>query len=78
MTPNKIAPVTNPSADVGQTLAWYIGDTGVLSESMGGYRIRVMHSRGFPYDEIFKTVLYRGFKVYVTNHKADIIIEIKP
>jgi len=77
---NSIKPpaVTNPGADVGDALAYYIGHTGTIEPAMGGYRIRVHHTRGFPWDEVFKALLYRGFKVYVTNAKADLIIEAAP
>lgn len=75
---NSTPPVTNPTVDVAEALRWVIGDTGELSESMGGYRIKVFHTRMFPWDEVFKTLLFRDFKVYVTRHKADLFIEAQP
>ena len=70
-----IPPVTNPSVDLGESLAYLIGDTGGLQESMGGFKIKVYHTRAFPWGEVFKMLLYRDFRVYVTRHKADIFIE---
>jgi len=78
MSQGKVPPVTNPSVDVGEMLRYLMGDTGGMNEAMGGYRIKVYHTRGFPWDEVFKTLLYRDFKVYVTRHKADIYIEATP
>ncbi len=67
-----------PTVDIGQQLRYLMGDTGGLNEALGGYRIKVYHTRMFPWDEVFKTLLYRDFKVYVTRHKADIYIEATP
>jgi hypothetical protein len=71
----KPPPVINPTVDVGEQLRYLMGTTGVLQESMGGFKIKIFHTRAFPWDEVFKTLLYRDFKVYVTRHKADIFIE---
>ena len=71
----KLPPVTNPGVDVAELLRYLIGDTGVLQESMGGFRIKIHHTRMFPWDEVFKALLYRDFKVYVTRQKADLLIE---
>jgi hypothetical protein len=78
MPPDKVPPVINPALDVGEILAELIGDTGALQEFMGGYRLKVYHLQSFPWDEVFKTLLFRDFKVYVTRHKADIFIEATP
>ncbi len=78
MAPEKIAPVEHPTMDVGEQLTYLIGDTGVMNAAMGGYRIKVYHTRGFPWDDVFKLLLYRGFKVYVNNHKADLYIDATP
>ncbi len=67
-----------PVVDVGQQLRYLMGDTGILSDALGGFRIKVFHTRMFPWDEVFKTLLYRDFKVSVTRHKADIYIEATP
>lgn len=75
MDQSKIPPVTNPNIDVGESVRYLMGDTGGLQESMGGFRIKVYHMRAFPWAEVFKMLLYREFKVYVTHHKADIFIE---
>jgi hypothetical protein len=78
MAEKKIPPVTNPGVDVGEHLSFVIGETGALQDSMGGYRIKIYHAGAFPFDEVFKTLLYRDFKVYVTRHKADLFIEAQP
>ena len=78
MAQDKIPPVINPSVDVGQELIRLIGDTGTLQEMMGGYKIAIYHSRAFPWDDVFKTLLYRDFQVWVTRRKADLFIEAKP
>ncbi len=78
MAKEKDPPVINPSVDVAQELSFLIGDTGALQEAMGGYRIKVYHTRAFPWDEVFKVLLYRDFRVFVTRHKADFFIEAQP
>jgi hypothetical protein len=75
MDSRKVPPVTNPSLDVGQALSYLMGDTGGLQEQLGGFRIKVYHAKAFPWGEVFKMLLYRDFRVYVTRHKADIFIE---
>jgi hypothetical protein len=67
--------VTNSSIDIGEALSHLMGDTGGLQESMGGFRIKVYHLQGFPWGEVMRQLVYRDFKVYVTRHKADIMIE---
>ena len=76
--PKPLPPVPNPGVDLGQELHDIIGQTGGINAAMGGYRIKVYHTRMFPWDEVFKTLLYRDFRVYVTRHKADIYIEATP
>jgi hypothetical protein len=71
----KVPPVSNPGIDVAQLLRTLMGDTGDLQEAMGGFRIKVYHTRAFPWSDVFKTLLYRDFRVYVTRHKADLLIE---
>ncbi len=71
----KIPPIMRPTADVGEELAWLIADTGAVQPSMGGYKIKIYHTRAFPWDDVFKALLYRDFKVYITRHKADLFIE---
>jgi hypothetical protein len=67
-----------PGVDVAESLRYLMGDTGDLQESMGGFRIKIFHVRAFPWGEVFKTLLYRDFKVYVTRHKADLYVEASP
>ena len=78
MSKDLTPPVTNPTVDLGEYLALMIRDTGGLMDLMGGYKIKVYHAGAFPWDEVFKALLYRNFKVYVTRHKADMFIEAKP
>jgi hypothetical protein len=77
-TPPRIPPVINPAIDVGEELQRFIGDTGAVHDVLGGYRIHVYHTRGFPWDDVFKALLYREFQVSLGHHKADIFIEAKP
>ncbi|HVT90939.1 MAG TPA: hypothetical protein VHD56_18950 [Tepidisphaeraceae bacterium] len=74
----KVPPVISPGVDIAESLRFLMGDTGDLQESMGGFRIRIYHLRAFPWDEVFKALLYRDFRVYVVRHKADIFIEATP
>lgn len=76
--PNEELNLIQPTGDLTQDLIDLMGETGVLNEAMGGYRIKVYHARGFPWDEVFKMLLYRDFKIYVNRHKADIYIEALP
>ena len=78
MAKERIPPVINPTVDVGDELTFLIGDTGGLEEMMGGYRIKVFHTRAFPWDEVFKVLLFRDFKIYVGRRKADLFIEAMP
>jgi len=75
MSQPKEPPVTNPGVDVAELLRYLMGDTGDLHDAAGGFRIRVFHATGFPWPEVFKALLYRDFRVYVTRHKADLVIE---
>jgi hypothetical protein len=75
MEPRKTPPVTNPNVDVGELLIYLVGETAGVQSSMGGFRIKVYHTRAFPWDDVFKALLYRDFKVFVSRHKADLYIE---
>ena len=75
MESSKIPPVTNPQVDIGQILAYLVGETGGVQESLGGFKIKIYHSRAFPWGEVVKALLYRDFRVSLTRHKADIFIE---
>jgi hypothetical protein len=74
MAENRLA---DPSVDVGQELNRLVGDTGSVENVMGGFRIRIFHTRAFPWDDVFKLLLYREFKVDVTHQKADLFIEAR-
>jgi hypothetical protein len=72
----KTAPVTNPHVDVADQLSYLMGDTGgIIDSTSTTYRLKVYHTRAFPWDDVFKHLLYRGFNVQVTSHKADLFIE---
>jgi hypothetical protein len=68
----------DPGVDVEQQLIFLMGDLGGLQNVMGAFRIKVYHTRAFPWDDVFKLLLYRDFKIDVTRHKADIYIEARP
>ena len=78
MAEKRTPPVADPSANVEKELKRLVGDMGVVEEASGAYRVKVAHSRAFPWDDVFKQLLYRDFKVEVTKHKADLIIEGRP
>lgn len=78
MAEKRTPPVADPSANVEKELKRLVGDMGVVEEASGAYRVKVAHSRAFPWDDVFKQLLYRDFKVEVTRHKADLIIEGRP
>src|SRR6266576_4421342 len=65
----------NPTVDLGESLAYLIGDTGAVQESLGGFKIKIFHSRAFPWGDVLKALLYRNFRVACTRNKADIFIE---
>lgn len=75
MAQPKIPPVTNPHVDLGEILSYLVGETGQVQEAMGGFKIKIFHTRAFPWDEVLKALLYRDFRVYVTRHKADLFVE---
>jgi hypothetical protein len=68
-------PVADPSANVLKEVERIVGDMGMVEEDGGAIRVKVAHSRAFPWDDVFKQLLYRDYKVEVTKHKADLIIE---
>ncbi len=67
--------VTNPDADLPGHLNYLIADTASLDEEGTGLKIKIFHSRAFPWEDVFKALLYRGYAVKITNHKADLFIE---
>jgi hypothetical protein len=67
--------VTNPSIDLAEALSHVMGDTGGLQESLGGFKIKIYHTKAFPWADVFKMLVFRDFRVYVTRHKADLFIE---
>lgn len=75
MEPKKTAPVTDAHVDISDVLKFLISDTGTIQHALGGFKIKIFHTRGFPWDDVFKALLYRDYRVYVTRHKADLFIE---
>jgi hypothetical protein len=75
MADAKSATVTNPDADLVGHLNYLIADTATLEEAGNALKIKIFHSRAFPWEDVFKALLYRGFAVKITNHKADLFIE---
>jgi hypothetical protein len=69
------SPDASHAVDLAESLAFLMGDTGAVQESLGGFKIKVYHSRAFPWGEVVKALLYRDFRVSVTRRKADIFIE---
>ena len=41
MAKDKIAPVTNPGVDIADELRFLIGETGLLEDLMGAFRIKI-------------------------------------
>ena len=76
MAETKTPPVTGPASDVADQLTFLAGETGGLVESAPGtYKLKIYHTRAFPWDDVFKALIYRGYKVRVTAQKADLFIE---
>jgi hypothetical protein len=61
--------------DLAERIVYVMGDTGSLQEHMGGFRLRVIHERSFPWADVIKVFLVRGFKVHVTMSKAGLFVE---
>ena len=73
---DRTPPVVSPTADVMPKLEFLIRETGGFEEApAGAFKIKVFHSYAFPWEDIFKLLLYRGYKVNVTAKKADLFVE---
>jgi hypothetical protein len=66
---------TMPSINLAQSLEDLLGDMANVQELPEGFKIKVYHTRAFPWDDVFKMLLYRDYKVNVSRRKADIYIE---
>ena len=75
MADARTPPVTAPAADMADQITFLVGETGALVDAEKGYKIKVFHTRAFPWDDVFKALLYRGYTACVTAHKADLFIE---
>lgn len=75
----------NSEADLLDQLSYLIGETGEIldvdgmSEATeaepGKLRIRVFHARAFPWDDVFKALVYRGYEASVGADHADLFID---
>ena len=64
--------------DVAQELARLVADTGSVQDVMGAFRIRVRNASTFPWAAVLACLLDRDFKVDVTRHEADLVIQARP
>lgn len=76
--PDNLPPVMTAHIDLSTVLGELVKHTGTVQESYGGFKIKVFHTRAFPWAEVFKELLYRNFRVDVGRHKADLYIEARP
>ena len=67
--------VTDPDVEVGIVIRDIVGHMGAVEQSDTGFKIKVHHGGAFPWDELFKALLYRDYKVAVTRHKAELYVE---
>ena len=75
---DKLPTLVTAHIDVSVVLAELVRHSGAVQEAYGGFRIKVYHTRAFPWADVFKELLYRNFRVDVTRHKAEIFIEARP
>jgi hypothetical protein len=68
-------PAADPKSDLLDQLKYLLGVTGGILESDSAIRIKIYHTRAFPWDDVLKLLLYRNYKVNVTCKKADLFIE---
>jgi hypothetical protein len=66
--------VTNPSVDIVKWLETVVGDTGIVKSDAASLSIHIAHAAAFPWDEVCKSLLYRGYKLTVENIKAELFI----
>ena len=76
--PDTTPTVVTAHLDISQVLARLVHNTGLLQDTFGGFRIKVLHTGAFPWAAVFKELLYRNFRVDVTRQKAEIFIEARP
>jgi hypothetical protein len=73
---DRTPPVISPTADIAPKLEFLIRETGGMEDApAGAFKVKVFHTAAFPWEEVFKLLLYRGYKVNVTAHKADLFVE---
>ena len=73
--PRKMPLVIDPDVEIGIVIRDIVGHMGAVEITGGAFRIKVHHGGSFPWDALFKALLYRDYKVTLTRHKADIFIE---
>ena len=67
--------VIDPDVEIGIVIRDIVGHMGAVVEEGGVFKIKIHHGGAFPWDELFKALLYRDCKVSITRKKADLYIE---
>lgn len=73
--PKKSPLVTDPDVEIGIVIRDIVGHMGAVEQDGGSFKIKVHHGGSFPWDILFKALLYRDYKVAITRLKAEIFIE---
>lgn len=73
--PKKSPLVTDPDVEIGIVIRDIVGHMGAVEQNGGSFKIKVHHGGSFPWDILFKALLYRDYKVAITRLKAEIFIE---
>jgi len=73
--PKKSPLVTDPDVEIGIVIRDIVGHMGAVEQNGDSFKIKVHHGGSFPWDVLFKALLYRDYKVAITRQKAEIFIE---
>ena len=73
-TDPSIPPIV-PRHDLGRQLRQWTAGTADVDEHMGGFRLRVTDTAGFPWAVVFASLLRHEFRVYVNRRDAALVIE---
>lgn len=73
--PKPTALVIDPDVEIGIVVRDIVGHMGAVEQTDNGFKIKVHHGGSFPWDELFKALLYRDYKVSITRKKAELFIE---
>lgn len=71
-------PSVNPSPDIMDVVTGLVAGSGAVEDFIGGYRIRVLNGRAFPWHEVLKTLVAHEFKVSVTEEHGNLLVEAQP